>query len=77
MFLSAISYRMLGGAIAATHFAGNAQLEKFSRASGRKNQFALVMNVLAMAVAWWHPAVAMAMVLSVALSYFVPGAWIE
>ncbi len=76
MFVSALCYRALGGAIARTHFKGNADLEPYDRASGRKNRFALVCNGLAIALAYWHPAVSMALILLVALGYFAPGAWI-
>ena len=73
---TALCYRGLGGAIARTHFYGNAELEAFSRANGRKNMFALGCNVLATALAFRYPMLSMALVLLVALIYFVPGAWI-
>jgi uncharacterized membrane protein len=73
----ALCYRGLGGAIARTHFAGHAELEAYSRASGRKNQFALMMNILSVIAAFWHPGLSMALIVAVALMYFVPGTWIE
>jgi uncharacterized membrane protein len=77
MFLAGAAFYFLRGAIAVDHFHGGAAIEAADHAAMRKNLISLAMYVLAMAAAYWHPAVGMALVLMVAVTYLVPTRWIE
>jgi hypothetical protein len=64
-------------AIAKHHFKGDEEMEKLDHAATRKNVIALALYGMAMASAYWHPGLSLAMIAMVAVMYFVPGSWIE
>jgi uncharacterized membrane protein len=77
MFLAGCSFYALREAIAVDHFHGSDAMEMANQAAARKNVISLGIFVLAMATAYWHPAVGMALVLMVAVTYLVPTKWVE
>jgi uncharacterized membrane protein len=77
MFMAGIAFYFLREAISVHHFHDDGVMEAANRASARKNILALAFYVLAMAAAYWHPAVGMTLVLLVALTYLAPESWIE
>ena len=77
MFSGALSFMVLKVAIARHHFKGDEEMEKLDHAATRKNVIALALYGMAMASAYWHPGLSLAMIAMVAVMYFVPGSWIE
>jgi uncharacterized membrane protein len=77
MLAGSVSFMVLKAAIARHHFKGDAEMEKLDHAATRKNAIALALYGMAMASAYWHPALSMVMIALVAVMYFVPGSWIE
>jgi uncharacterized membrane protein len=77
MFLAGVAFSFLRAAVAVDHFHESEALELADHAAARKNMISLAMYVLAMAAAYWHPALGMVLVLLVAVTYVVPTRWVE